>query len=195
MINDVNNSNLPKERCASDPSKIEELLCGECKLIPTKLPSQCSECQRSICQYCIFCHKHAPNFLSAEFSPVHAIVKVEYLSLKFWCKNNNEGCEIKIGFEDLGNHTQICEYEKKECEKCLKTFTMKHLNSHNCIKELNKDMEVMKHEVENHVKQNLKIYDLEKIFLMQEKILKNEIMLKNQKYSNLENKNKELEKK
>jgi hypothetical protein len=121
------------------PDEIERsLICTICQEI-LKIPRECSNCHNNFCKKCIekwlnekngTCPFRCPNKIN--LVPSHRIILDALRFLKFKCKNETNGCNFIMSYDNNIEHIGKCEYNFTKCtnSECNTELMIKDLNEH-----------------------------------------------------------------
>jgi hypothetical protein len=122
-----------------NPDEIDRsLLCAICQEI-LKIPRECNNCHNNFCKKCIdmwleqknnYCPFRCPGKI--KLSKSHRIIMDALRLLKFKCKNEVNGCNFLMNYENYIEHTQKCEFSLSKCPNsdCKIAVLSKDLNNH-----------------------------------------------------------------
>ena len=121
------------------PDEIDRsLLCTICQEI-LKIPRECTNCHNNFCKKCIdfwlaqkndSCPFRCPDKIKLTKS--HRIILDALRILKFKCKNEINGCEFVMNYDNYIQHTQNCEFNLLNCpnQNCKSMLLNKDLSRH-----------------------------------------------------------------
>jgi hypothetical protein len=113
------------------------LLCTICQEI-LKIPRECSNCHNNFCKKCIELWMGEKDqtcpFRCGKIKLLqsHRIIIDALRILKFNCKNQLNGCNIILNYDNYIEHAQVCEYNKIKCSNtdCKSSILAKDMESH-----------------------------------------------------------------
>lgn len=121
------------------PEEIDRsLICTICQEI-LKIPRECANCHNNFCKKCIdvwlsqkndLCPFRCPGKIKLNRS--HRIILDALRLLKFKCKNELNGCDIHLNYDNYLDHAHICPYNKLSCPnlECKTTVLAKDMTNH-----------------------------------------------------------------
>jgi len=114
------------------------LICSICQEI-LKVPRECSNCHNNFCNKCISQwlqekDNTCPFRCSGKIKLLnsHRIIIDSLRVLIFKCKNETNGCDFVMNYDNYIEHTQICEYNKLKCNNkdCKILILSKDMQTH-----------------------------------------------------------------
>lgn len=172
-----NNFKICQERLSSKVN-LENVRCVICHEIPL-FPSECLSCQNIFCKDCINAWKNVKNVCPLQcqgpflYRPIHKTLKNTLMSLTFYCKNKEFGCEttdtlvnillhekksclfknmicpnkkckMHILKKFLDEHLKECPYQSVTCMICQQSYYKHVIDEHNCLFELKNNVKNLK---------------------------------------------------
>lgn len=115
-----NNFKICQDRLTSTVN-LENIRCVICHEIPL-FPSECLSCQNIFCKDCINAWKNVKNICPLQcqgpflYRPIHKTLKNTLMTLTFYCKNKEFGCETTDTLVNILLHEKkSCLFEKVNC--------------------------------------------------------------------------------
>ncbi|CAF0734867.1 unnamed protein product [Didymodactylos carnosus] len=144
------------------PNEIDgELICAICGGV-LQDPLQSPDCEHAFCQICInewlsrnqTCPVDRSAIVPGQLKPVPRILKNLLSRLNITCENEPHGCSAVLKMENLNSHLVECEFNPKKLIECAQgcglMIPKDAVQSHNCIRDLRKELEEFKEELQNY---------------------------------------------